>query len=219
MRTYNRNLGDHNPRPVSRKAAAGKIRIVGGRLGGRIIRYSGDPQVRPMKDRTREAVFNVLGTTVTERHVVDLFAGTGAMAIEAVSRGASSAIAIERHPPTARLIRENVRMLGVETQFRIVTADVFRWSRNGLDELPMTSWIIFCCPPYRYYAERFDDLRAMLLRIQWAAPPGSQLVVEAELPFDFEQLELCGSWEVRQYRPAVVGFVELNSRATQPSEL
>src|SRR6478735_6302833 len=83
------------------------LRIIGGSLRGRKIEYSGDARTRPMKDRVREAVFNLLGYSVEGTHVIDLFAGTGAMAIEAISRGATKAICIERHYPTAKLIEKS----------------------------------------------------------------------------------------------------------------
>ncbi len=72
--------------------SAGKqtLRIVGGQLRRRRIQYSGDPRVRPMKDRTREALFNLIGPIASDVYAVDLFAGTGALALEALSRGASA---------------------------------------------------------------------------------------------------------------------------------
>src|SRR6478736_322408 len=77
------------------------LRIVGGTLRGRKLQYSGDVRTRPMKDRVREAVFNLLGPQVAGSHAIDLFAGTGALGIEAISRGATKATFIERHLPTA----------------------------------------------------------------------------------------------------------------------
>jgi 16S rRNA (guanine966-N2)-methyltransferase len=66
-----------------------------------------------MKDRVREALFNLLGRAVKDKIAIDLFAGTGALALEALSRGASRAIAIEMHRPTARLIWQNAASLGI----------------------------------------------------------------------------------------------------------
>ena len=116
------------PAPQSRRTNQPlTLRIVGGTHGGRRLKYSGDPQVRPMKDRTREAVFNLLGPLSKRLHAIDLFAGTGAMGLEAISRGAWRATMIERHAPTARVIRENVETLNVADQTDIVMADAFRW--------------------------------------------------------------------------------------------
>src|SRR5688572_16458652 len=83
------------------------LRIIGGSMRGRKLKYSGEARTRPMKDRVREAVFNLLGTTVEGCYVIDLFAGTGALGLEAISRGATGATFIERHFPTAKVIEEN----------------------------------------------------------------------------------------------------------------
>ena len=92
-----RNLNDWNTNRAD--AGLGKLRIVGGKFRGRQIEYSGDPVTRPMKDNIREALFNLVGGWVKEKIVFDLFAGTGAMALEALSRGATKAFLIERHIP------------------------------------------------------------------------------------------------------------------------
>jgi 16S rRNA (guanine966-N2)-methyltransferase len=185
------------------------LRIIGGALRSRHIKYSGDLEVRPMKDRTREAVFNVLGPLASNTHVIDLFAGTGAMSIEAISRGAGSAVLVEHHLKTARTIRENIDALNLKDKVQLVAADAFAWAPRGLALQPVTPWLVFCCPPYRFYCERLQDLQELLGSVQRSAPSGSQLVAEAELPFDFGQLQLSGDWDIRQYRPAVIGFLEL----------
>src|SRR5947207_6491605 len=77
------------------------LRIIGGSLRGRKISYSGEVRTRPMKDRVREAVFNLLGAQVAGTQAIDLFAGTGALGLEALSRGAAQATFIDRHLPTA----------------------------------------------------------------------------------------------------------------------
>ena len=79
------------------------LRIIGGRWRGRTIRYDGDPATRPMKDRVREAVFNRIGPAVRDKTVVDLFAGTGAMAFESLSRGSTNAILVEQRVQAAHV--------------------------------------------------------------------------------------------------------------------
>jgi 16S rRNA (guanine966-N2)-methyltransferase len=185
------------------------LRIVGGKLRGRKLRYSGDPRVRPMKDRTREAVFNLVGPLPQGTHALDLFAGTGALGIEAISRGASGATLIEIHEPTRRLIRQNVADLGIADQARIIGADVFRWSLQQAN-LPVTPWLVFCCPPYRLFTERRDDLTAMLHRLLQWAPPESTLVVESDQSFDTGQLPQADHWRIRDYAPARIALMHVN---------
>src|SRR5438105_2010542 len=93
-----------SPRPAGNDAAEETVvglRIIGGSLRGRKLQYTGEARTRPMKDRVREAVFNLLGPSVTGSHAIDLFAGTGALGLEALSRGAARATFIERHFPTS----------------------------------------------------------------------------------------------------------------------
>src|SRR5688572_20874387 len=111
-----------NPKPT-------KLRIIGGKHRGRLIEYSGDERTRPMKDRVREAVFNLVGPRVVGKLAIDLFAGTGALGLEALSRGAAKAIFLERHFPTAGIIRRNAATLGVADQCSVLPADTFIWAR------------------------------------------------------------------------------------------
>ena len=101
--------------------------IIGGRFRGRKLHYSGDPRTRPMKDRLREAIFNLVGPIRPNTHAWDLFAGTGALGLEALSRGAARATLVEQHYPTADIIRQNIAALGVAEQAEVVTGSVFVW--------------------------------------------------------------------------------------------
>src|SRR3954449_11572498 len=117
----------HAGRPA--EAVVG-LRIIGGSLRGRKIEYSGDVRTRPMKDRVRESVFNLLGYGVVGTHAIDLFAGTGAMAIEALSRGATKATCIERHYPTSKLIEKGAAQLGIADRLTVIFGDAFLWTRT-----------------------------------------------------------------------------------------
>jgi len=113
--------------PEDQRGVVG-LRIIGGDLRGRKLQYSGDFRTRPMKDRVREAVFNLLGESVRGTLAIDLFAGTGALGLEAISRGADRAIFIERHWPTAKLIEENAAAIGIRDRVEVVFGDAFTWS-------------------------------------------------------------------------------------------
>jgi len=104
------------------------LRIIGGSLRRRKLQYSGDLRTRPMKDRVREAVFNLLGTQVTGSQAIDLFAGTGALGLEAISRGATHATFIERHLPTAKLIEQTPPPSVSPTACESSSADAFGWT-------------------------------------------------------------------------------------------
>lgn len=190
-------------------ADAGKLRIIGGSYRGRQIRYSGDPITRPMKDDIREAVFNLVGGWTSGKAVFDLFAGTGAMGLEAISRGAARAFLIERHFPTVKIIRDNIRSLDPDMAAEATASDTFFWSRRFLADAtqwPSEPWLVFCCPPYDLYVSSPAPIRELIKSFVDAAPEDSLMVVESDHRFDLEQLPDHENWVVRNYTPAVISI-------------
>jgi len=181
------------------------MRIIGGTVRGRTLLYSGDPRTRPMKDRLREAVFNLIGPAVRGAHALDLFAGTGALGLEAVSRGAQRATLIEQHHPTANIIQKNVAALNVQSQAEVVAANAFIWFRRGLAPTDRP-WIAFCSPPYDFYVDRTQEMLDLIEGLVRLSPPASVLVVEADSRFDFQRLPEADAWDIRAYPPALVGI-------------
>ena len=158
-----------------------------------------------MKDRVREAVFNLVGPPVAGKHAVDLFAGTGALGLEALSRGAARATFVEQHFPTARVLEENIAALGVQDRTDVIPGNVFLtalWQHR----LSTTPWLVFSSPPYAFYEERRDQMLQLLGGLLEAAPDASLFVVESDDRFDFALLPDPDSWDVRSYAPAVVGI-------------
>lgn len=205
--TRGRNLKDW--RSSQSTADLGKLRIVGGRFRGRQIEYSGDPVTRPMKDVTREACFNLAGGYVAGKAAFDLFAGTGAMGLEAISRGASRVFLIERHIPTVRVIQSNVQTLDENMQADISSSDTFFWVRQFLkqpDTWPSEPWAVFCCPPYDLFVDRKDDILTMLNRLLDVAPPESMFVIESDERFKTHDLPAGISWQTRHYSPAYISI-------------
>lgn len=158
-----------------------------------------------MKDRVREAIFNLIGPAVRGKHALDLFAGTGALGLEAISRGAARATLIEQHFPTAEIVRRNVASLALQQSTQIVAASVFAWWRRG-PELGSGPWLVFCSPPYDFYVDRAEELLALLGGLIEAAPAESIFVVESDERFDFGLLPQSEAWDIRRYPPAVVGI-------------
>ena len=205
-------------RTVLPPAAVGdaEVRIIGGDFRGRRLNYHGDPVVRPMKHRTREAIFNLVGTGCKGRHAIDLFAGTGALVLEAISRGSPAATFVERHVPTARIVTENIQLLGVEDRTTLLVTSAFVWAKRDLPAQAAAAdmpWLVFCSPPYAFYNDRQAEMLDLIGHICELVPADSILVVEAEQPFDFDLLRNLTSqaddndhWAVRNYRPAVVGL-------------
>jgi 16S rRNA (guanine966-N2)-methyltransferase len=168
-----------------------------------------------MKHRTREAIFNLVSTECTGRHAIDLFAGTGALGLEALSRGATSATFIEKHVPSARDVEENIGILDVGDRAQLFVTSAFLWAKRDLPNfasgLPSNvPWLVFCSPPYAFYTERTAEMLDLIQRIRTHSPPGGILIVEADERFDFGLLTndtANGStWDVRTYSPAVIGL-------------
>ncbi len=158
-----------------------------------------------MKDRVREAVFNLLGPDLAGMHVIDLFAGTGALAFEAISRGADRGTLIEQHYPTAAIIRQNAAELGVSDRVEILPANVFIWAQKpGISDVQ--PWLVFCSPPYAFYLERQEPMLALLGGLVERAPARSLFVVESDARFDLGLLPDAANWDTRQYPPAVISI-------------
>ncbi len=120
------------------------IRVVGGGLRGR--RITVPPRVRPTTERARRALFDVLGPRVRGARVLDAAAGSGALGIEALSRGAREAVFVESDPRTAGVLRENLRALGLEAASLVIVTTVSSFAaRRGL-EPPFD--VVFHDPPY-----------------------------------------------------------------------
>ena len=121
------------------------MRIVGGELGSRRL-VRPPPGVRPTSDRVRESVFGWLDELAGQR-VLDLYAGTGALAIESLSRGARQAVFVDRAPGSLRVIRQNLSQLGLEDRSRVLRGDAARWARR-LGRSGERFDLIFVDPPY-----------------------------------------------------------------------
>ena len=182
------------------------LRIIGGTWRGRTIEYSGDPRTRPMKDRTREAVFNLVGPSVKGTHAIDLFAGTGALGLEALSRGAERATFIERHIPTAKLIRDNIVKLKAEEISEVIMLSAFVWGKRHPALDPARPWLVLCSPPFSFYVERREEMLELIGRLWNEAPPDSVFMLESDSTYDFTGLPADIEWDVREYHPALVGI-------------
>lgn len=127
------------------KGPPGKVRIIGGRWRGTRLAVPDAPGLRPTSDRARETLFNWLQPALPGARVLDLFAGTGALGIEALSRGAAEALLVERDAALARALEDSLRRLGAGTAARVARADAV-----GLLAAPLHGRfdIVFVDPPF-----------------------------------------------------------------------
>jgi 16S rRNA (guanine966-N2)-methyltransferase len=123
----------------------GGVRIVAGSLGGRVLRAPPGAATRPTSEKVREAVFNILGDPGPDAAVLDVFAGSGALGLEAWSRGASRVVFVEKSRPALTILRRNLAELGVTGGVEVVPADALAY----LARPPASRWRwVFVDPPY-----------------------------------------------------------------------
>lgn len=146
-----------------------ELRITGGELGGRRIHAPKGDKLRPTTERVREAVFSILGD-VSGARVLDLFCGTGALAIEALSRGAAEATLVDTHPAAARRNLESLELTG---RAKAVRADAARFLR-GAEEASYD--LVLCDPPYRLADRLAADLDPLIRR---ALAAGGRVMIES----------------------------------------
>lgn len=154
-------------------------RIVAGTLRGRRLARPADARVRPTADRVREAWLSIVGPALPGARVLDLYAGSGALGFEALSRGAASATFVDILPAALAAIRENARALGVTDRVEVVRMDALRY----LDRLEGLAFdVAFADPPYGHDGAR--RVVARFRRAPFARTLGVEHASTQDLPGD-----------------------------------
>jgi 16S rRNA (guanine966-N2)-methyltransferase len=152
------------------------VRIIAGRYGGRRLRAPAGDATRPTSDRVREALFSTLGP-LDDADVLDLFAGSGALGLEALSRGASSCLFVERARPAAGVISANLATLGLaepEACVRVTSAETALRDAGAAGD---AYDLVFLDPPYRHAAGLGAELSTALIPV---LSPGARVVTESD---------------------------------------
>jgi 16S rRNA (guanine966-N2)-methyltransferase len=190
------------------------VRITGGRFGGRVLAGPSDEGVRPTSDKVRQAVFNVLahndfgcGFSLENTRVVDLFAGTGAMGLEALSRGARYCLFVDDSAESRALVRQNVEAFALTGITKV-------WRRDATTLGPLSAnsggpfELAFLDPPYRH------DLLAPALQSlrngDWLAP-GALIVAEYHVDEDLPESGGFEKLDARSYGDTSVAFLRVQS--------
>jgi 16S rRNA (guanine966-N2)-methyltransferase len=162
------------------------VRVIAGDLKGQRLVAPRGWKVRPTSDRVREAIFSALGEQVAGATVLDLYSGTGALAIEALSRGAARAVLVDRD---TRPALGNVERLRLSARAELVRADVARWLERVSEQAETGRFdLIFVDAPYRLADRVAQDLNTHLPRL---LAPGGRAIVEsgAGKPLRIDSLE------------------------------
>jgi len=137
------------------------MRVIGGSLRRRTLEAPAGLSTRPTSDRLRETLFNVLAPRIEGAHFLDLYAGSGAVGIEAVSRGAGRVVLVERAAPALKVLRSNLERLGLRAQVHVEAVSVGAFLRRGRPGGGETFDIVFMDPPYEAMSEYELALRLL----------------------------------------------------------
>jgi 16S rRNA (guanine966-N2)-methyltransferase len=175
------------------------MRIIAGQRRGHKLEGPKGKATRPTSDLVRESLFNILGESVEGLTAIDLFAGTGALGLEALSRGAARAIFVEQNRDNASLIRRNIATLRYEDRAQVVTTDAFRWARAYARSTDADPVVVFLDPPYREFEAGARRVNQLIARLVDQLPAESLIAVEAGRPLDANVLPDADQWDVRRY--------------------
>jgi len=136
------------------------MRVIAGEFRGRILLApDGAQTTRPITDRVKQSVFDILAPLIANAVVYDCFAGTGSMGLECLSRGASRVVFFERDRSAGQRLQKNIATLGVAAKSTVVAGDLFHWFAS--DPATQRADLLFLDPPYRFLKEQADDLRKL----------------------------------------------------------
>jgi 16S rRNA (guanine(966)-N(2))-methyltransferase RsmD len=164
------------------------MRVIAGTFRSRQLKSLKGLALRPTSDRLRETLFNILANHIEGSRFIDAFAGTGAVGIEAISRGASDVVFIENHPPAATLIQKNLDLLEIRDGAKILTMDALRALQRLATTHKSTSApfdIVFLDPPYAA-AEEYRRVLSSLGEAPFLHP-GSIVIAEHRHTFELPE--------------------------------
>lgn len=193
-----------------------QVRIVAGSLRGRKLNVVVHEGMRPTPQMVREAFFSILGNAVPDRPFYDIFAGTGVVGLEAVSRGATSARLIEKDPRQAADIQKYADQFGIGNKVQVLKADAYRWAERWLP--PKEPVNLFLSPPFPDLSQKADEFLALVKLLLEKAPDESVLTIQAEDGFPADRLPDPDAWDVRKYGRNVL-LVRVKGEENRPQQV
>ncbi len=138
------------------------MRIIAGEFRGRRLLPPEGGVTRPITDRVKQSLFDILSPLIPDAIVYDCFAGTGSMGLECLSRGASLTTFFEADRPASTLLKKNIAALGVDDRSKVVAGDLFRWfDARGESAARRDVGLVFLDPPYRYLIDKPQALQRL----------------------------------------------------------
>lgn len=178
------------PAPSSNR---NRVRIIGGDWRSRVLQFPDAPDLRPTPDRVRETLFNWLQFNIVGAHCLDLFAGSGALGLEALSRGAATVTALESNSGAANALRQNARLLATD-KLQVVQQDALRW----LDQPASQQFsVVFLDPPFA--ADLHQRCCELLQQHGWLAP---KAMIYLESGDSLAKIALPAQWQLDRHKRA-----------------
>ncbi|MCK8827827.1 16S rRNA (guanine(966)-N(2))-methyltransferase RsmD [Natroniella acetigena] len=177
------------------------MRIIAGQDKGRNLKSLDRRDVRPTSDRTREALFNILGPEIIGTRFLDLYAGFGGVGIEAMSRGADEVVYVEQDRQNAEVIEENLAMVGYQGRSQVIRGDVIK----AVGRLKPNFDLIFMDPPYQeqnLYDKTLDKISDYKL-----LHPTGFIIIEHDAEVEFELSAEYNLFKRKEYGTAALSFV------------
>ncbi len=139
------------------------MRIIAGEFRGRKLLAPDDDATRPITDRAKQSLFDILAPVIEGSVVYDIFSGTGSLGLECLSRGARAVVFFESHRPALARLRRNIETIGVQKRSTVLSGDVFRYfdAESRRTTTPPAD-LLFLDPPYRYLNDQPADLLRMV---------------------------------------------------------
>jgi 16S rRNA (guanine966-N2)-methyltransferase len=191
------------------------MRIIAGEFGGRKLLPPVGEVTRPITDRAKQSLFDIVAPLVDQSRVYDCFAGTGSMGLECLSRGAAFVTFFEADRPALTRLSQNIMAVKVADRSRIIPGDLFKWFERT-NTRPSTAGeigadLVFLDPPYRFLTERADELLQLALHLTHAhLSPGATVVFRHDVKnkLDLPNLE---RYDAREYGDMAIELLRYNA--------
>ena len=180
------------------------MRVIAGKAKGHRLKSVPGGGTRPITDRAKSALFNIIGNDIIGCRFLDLFAGTGQVGIEALSRGATEAVFVERAGAALRTIRENLAHTRLEVRARVVRADVFDFLATQVEPAEPFDYVYIAPPQYRGLWVR--TLRALDARPDWLTDDGWTIAQIHPREYEELALEYLALFDQRTYGSVMLCF-------------
>lgn len=187
------------------------MRVIAGSARGRVLKKPKGSKIRPTSDRVKEAIFNIIAPRIKGALVLDLFAGTGALGIEALSRGAAKAVFVDQNRDSIKLIHSNLALTGLSPYAEVYKQEI-DLSLGVFKDKGLSFNLVFLDPPYQkvligHTLEKLTNNELLL-------PAGMAVLEHSRREEPPKEVQLLNLWQCRRYGDTVVSFyvqIENNS--------